>query len=272
MAARAKSAAALSWVAVPASAAAVVVAMLAAAAVTAVWPRRHWWWRRRRKGGGDGGNGGNGGGGGNGGTADNLPMWGGKLYFTAPDGDYFCEAQFVSKNVVMTAAQCLQDEKSGDYYTNIRFVQDLPGGKKKTFESDCAATFTGWSKPGADKWTYDMGMVLLTEELQVGWMGFVWNYDKIGPFGYVNKADRVVPASGKLAGQKGIVQMTPKGGAKDMLGGAAWMTALKDDKGQLRTAFSLLSFTNPKQPGSFFGPYFDDKIKTLFDYAQNGCQ
>ena len=26
-----------------------------------------------------------------------LPMWGGKLYFTAPEGDYVCAAQFVSR-------------------------------------------------------------------------------------------------------------------------------------------------------------------------------
>ena len=58
-------------------------------------------------------------------------MWGGKLYFTTPDGDYVCAAQFVSKNVVLTAAQCLQDDKSGDYYDNMQFVQELPGRQEE---------------------------------------------------------------------------------------------------------------------------------------------
>ena len=107
----------------------------------------------------------------------------------------------------------------------------------------------------------------LTAESQVGWMGLVWNWNPSA-----RSATSTIPAtscrpSGKLAGEKGIAQMTRKGGAKDMLGGAAWMTAPKDDEAQLQHAFSLLSFTYEDQPGVFFGPYFDDKIKTLFDYA-----
>ena len=47
-------------------------------------------------------------------------------------------------------------------------MQELPGGKKKVFEFRCAATFSGWAKPGDEKWTYDMGMVLLTEGLAGG--------------------------------------------------------------------------------------------------------
>ena len=88
----------------------------------------------------------------------------------------------------------------------------------------------------------------------------------------MTKNDQIVTASGKLAGAKNIVQMTPDGGGKDMMSGGAWMTALKADKGQLQTAFSLLSFTDPSQPGSYFGPYFDDKVNTLFNYAEGGCK
>ena len=76
----------------------------------------------------------------------------------------------------MTAAQCLQDDTTGDYYKNLQFVQELPGGKEHIFDAECAATFNGWTQPGDEKWTYDMGMVLLNETSPEGWMGMAWNW------------------------------------------------------------------------------------------------
>ena len=243
---------------------------------------------------GGGGGGGTGGGSGNGGTGGtgtigspgtigsgsggggtaNQAMWAGKLYFTAPDGDYWCEAQFVSDNVVMTAAQCLQDGKTGDYFTNLRFVQELPGGQNNAFDVQCPATFKGWAQPNQDRWTYDIGMVLVKGHAPQGAVNVMWGYQSIdqSAFGYVTDKDSVKKVAGKLSGSNGIVQMTPTGGAEDMPTGAAWMTATQNDKGQLGTVFSLRSFTDPTMPGVYFGPYFDDKIKTIFDYTSNGCQ
>ena len=225
--------------------------------------------------GGDNGNGGGvagGGDNGGGGAAADQPPLGGKLYFTTPDGDFVCAAQFVSKRVILTAAQCLQDDKSGAYYENLRFVQQLPGGKEKTFDTDCSATFDGWTQPGDERWTYDMGMVLLNEDSPNGWMGLTWNWKSIGKFGFVDETGQVAPAAGSISVQKGIVQIKRRGGGNDPLGGAGWLTATKDDNGQLQHTFSLESFTYKNQPGVSYGPYFDDRIKTLFDYTENGCQ
>ena len=197
---------------------------------------------------------------------------GGKLYFTTPDGDFVCAAQFVSKRVIMTAAQCLQDEKSGAYYENLKFVQQLPGGKEKEFDTECSATFDGWTQPGDERWTYDMGMVLLNEDSPNGWMGLTWNWKSIGKFGFVDESGQVVPAKGSISVKNGIVQMKRRGGGNDPLGGAGWITATEEDKGELQHSFSLESFTYKNEPGVAYGPYFDDRIKTLFDYAENGCQ
>lgn len=223
-------------------------------------------------GGGGGDIGGGGGSGGGGGGVANLPLWGGKLYFSTPDGDYVCAAQFVSKNVILTAAQCLQDDRSGQYFQNLQFVQTIPGGKERVFDTECAATFQGWTQPGDEKWTYDMGMVLLKGTSPNGWMGLTWNWKSLSGLGYVGEDGRVTAASGSVSLQKGIVQITRSSGGKDPLGGAAWMTATQDDNGQLQHSFTLESFTFKDQPGVTYGPYFDDRIKTLFDYTQNGCQ
>ena len=37
--------------------------------------------------------------------------WAGKLFFETPDGDYVCSAQFISPNVVLTAAHCVRDAR-----------------------------------------------------------------------------------------------------------------------------------------------------------------
>ena len=66
--------------------------------------------------------------------------------------------------------------------------------------------------------------------------------------------------------------MKRDGGGEGPPGGAAWVTATEDDNGHLQHAFGLESFTYEDQPGVSYGPYFDDRIKTLFDYTSNGCQ
>ena len=220
--------------------------------------------------GGDGGLGGGGGGGG-GGIVKGLPMWGGTFYYTKPEGDYICTAQFVSKNVILTAAFCVQDSETGAYHKNLHFVQKDAKGKENAYDVECAATFDGWSSKGDDKWIYDMSMVLVKGKSKVGWMGFVWDWKSIGPFGFVGPDGYVVASSGSVSAKNGSAQMKASGVDK-LIGGEAWMTATKDDQNKLQHAFGLYAFVRKNQPGSIFGPYFDDKIKKLYDYTQNGCQ
>ena len=45
--------------------------------------------------------------------------WAGKLFYRTPDGDYVCSAQFISPNVILTAAHCVRDSR------HRRLVQGL---------------------------------------------------------------------------------------------------------------------------------------------------
>ena len=105
-----------------------------------------------------------------GGNLYKLPLfWVGKLFYTTPDGDYQCTAQFISPQVILTAAQCVRDSKTGEFYTDFVFALQYRDGKyTKTFSYKCAAANNGWVQPGLERYAYDYATILLDAELTDG--------------------------------------------------------------------------------------------------------
>ena len=63
------------------------------------------------------------------GDVNTVPLvFAGKMFFSKPDGDFMCSAQFISKNVLLTAAHCVRDDKSGDFWKNITFFLQYDKG------------------------------------------------------------------------------------------------------------------------------------------------
>ena len=185
-----------------------------------------------------------------------------------------CGAQFVAARVILTAAQCVRDSDSGDFYDNVSFEVPNGGGNPTAYEQDCSATFNGWVQPGDEKWNYDYAMILLTEDSQDGWFGMAWNFPKnvkFGKLGYVGEDGAAKEIKGTAGIKDGFFQMRRPQGDDGPAGGAGWLTVPKDGN-DLVQIFTVDSFSYTDQPGITYGPYFDEGVKNMLDYVQGGCQ
>jgi hypothetical protein len=217
------------------------------------------------------------------GDVNSMPLvFAGKMFFSKPDGDYMCSAQFISKNVLLTAAHCVRDDKSGDFWTNITFfLQYDKGHASAKYTQSCAATFDSWVQEGADKYLSDFAMILVNDDSKTGWFGTQWDWQgayknatKIGyPVG-ISEGEVIQVLPGPISVSDGIVELrhgdpNEQGGSS----GGAWIGDY-DTKGDAKRnhIISVESFGFDGKPGVDYGPYFDDRVKQLFDYVSNGCQ
>jgi V8-like Glu-specific endopeptidase len=207
-------------------------------------------------------------------------VFAGQLFFKKPDGSYVCSAQFISKRVLLTAAHCVRDDETGDFYDDIVFALQYDKGKYlKAYDYDCAATLNGWVQPGDEKWTYDFAMILVQEDSKSGWFGTTWNWNgfdqatKIGYPGGILNGQVIQVDAGPISVENGIVELR-HGNQADQGGssGGAWIGDYSTAKGDYNHIISVESFGYDGQPGVDYGPYLDDRLKVLWDYVENGCK
>ena len=112
------------------------------------------------------------------GDVNTMPLvFAGKMFFSKPDGDFMCSAQFISKNVLLTAAHCVRDDKSGDFWKNITFFLQYDKGRASAkYTQNCVATFDSWVQEGNDKYLSDFAMILVNEDSKTGWFGTEWDW------------------------------------------------------------------------------------------------
>ncbi len=217
------------------------------------------------------------------GDVNTVPfVFAGKMFFSKPDGDFTCSAQFISKNVVLTAAHCVRDDKSGDFWKNITFfLQYDKGHASAKYTQKCVATFNGWVQEGPEKYLSDFAMYLVDGESKTGWFGTQWdwqgtykNANKIGYPSGVDQGEVMQVVGGPITVGEGLVQMKHGDPNKQQgSSGGAWIGDY-DTKGdpEHNHIISVESFNFADQPGVDYGPYFDDRVKKLYDYVSNGCQ
>jgi hypothetical protein len=217
------------------------------------------------------------------GDVNSVPLiFAGKMFFSKPDGDYMCSAQFISKNVLLTAAHCVRDDKSGDFWQNITFFLQYDKGRSSAkYTQKCVATFNGWVQPGNEKYLSDFAMILVNEDSKTGWFGTQWDwqgaYNKATKIGYpvgISEGEVIQVLPGPISIAEGIVELrhgdpNEQGGSS----GGAWIGDY-DTQGSpdLNHIISVESFGYDGKPGVDYGPYFDSRVKKLFDYVSNGCQ
>ena len=217
------------------------------------------------------------------GNVNSVPLvFAGKMFFSKPDGDFMCSAQFISKNVLLTAAHCVRDDNTGDFWKNITFFLQYDKGRASAkYTQKCAATFNGWVQPGNEKYLSDYAMILVDEPSKTGWFGIEWDWEgkyktatKIGyPVGIAD-GEVIQVLTGPISITDGIVELhhgdpNEQGGSS----GGAWIGDY-DTKGDPKHnhIISVESFGFDGKPGYDYGPYFNDRVKKLFDYVSNGCQ
>jgi Trypsin len=217
------------------------------------------------------------------GNVKNKPLyWAGKLFFTKTDGDYVCSAQFISKNVVLTAAHCVRDSDTGDWHTNFAFALQYENGKySHVYGARCFSTLAGWVSQDDSHWTYDFATILVDSPSETGYFGTRWNwagdYDSLSKIGYptsMEDGEVIQVEHGPVTIQDGIVEMH-HGNMKNQGGssGGAWIGGYNDGSGDDgNRVVSVQSFSYEGVEGYGYGPYLSDSFRKLWQFTENDCK
>lgn len=188
---------------------------------------------------------------------------GGKLFVRRGDRDSVASGQFCGDPALMlTAAHCVCDGSSGQYYEDLVFCKAYANGAYKIYPIRAVCIKKAWY-PNT-QYQYDYSFIItqfpnteyLNYKLQIPGeeitaIGYPLDYES-GK--YMQKVD------GKKGGiDKGIVQMLSnpmEGGAS----GGAWL--------QNNTVVGLNSFLRENHKNEVFGPYLDESFESLFQFAK----
>ena len=211
-------------------------------------------------------------------NVNERPFWnGGKLYFTKPDGDYICTAEFTGQNnILLTAAHCVRDGNTGQFYKNFRFYRAYNGGGGQYVGWTCAMAYYMWYTPPMN-FKYDYAFIHTDRTSGAGWLGWKTQipYNTWTAIGYPQNSGnnqymyKVVGDKGPI--YNGIVQMNNNpfnGGAS----GGAWIGDLTTPYVGGNYAIGLNSFIRQSDPNKMWGPLFDNEWVNLYNKTVNNCQ
>ncbi|MBU4683798.1 hypothetical protein KC222_17450 [Cedecea davisae] len=199
----------------------------------------------------------------------------GKLYFTESDGtEHSCTAQFVGQlNILLTAATCIRDKKTGQYYSNFKFHQAYREGEE-------TAKILGVGAATRDSWVVgdgehsnrkvDYGFIITETESQSGAMGLIAGlpFNDLYAIGYASNYSNskiLQKVQGKLAGVKdGVAAMSGNPFARGA-GGGAWIAELSPGS-QWTGNYVVGNNASHKSddPNTDYGPFYDEGFESLY--------
>ncbi|BFU46287.1 hypothetical protein [Krasilnikovia sp. MM14-A1004] len=207
----------------------------------------------------------------------------GKVYVTVPGGTGQCSASALSsgkRRLVLTAGHCVHAGAGGGWYSNFIFVPGFRQGTEPVgrFVAGNLTARTAWvSSSNSDE---DMAIAIMNNGGiynakvvdTVGGMGLRWNWGyqvAVTILGY--------PATGGFPGDvQYFCQGTTWNGHNQQVrawcnmtqgsSGGPWLQEYNDQTG-LGYSNSVVSHRHDN-PDQMDGPYFDDDIKSLYDYAE----
>lgn len=201
------------------------------------------------------------------------PFWnGGKFFFTKSDGkDYAGSAQFCgSPYIILTAAHCVRDNVTGDYYTNFMFRRAYKNGGGQKVSIKKAVTQAGWVT-GSNIVAYDLdySFMVANKESGAGWLGWQTNipYSSFTAIGYPSNIEK-----GKYMQQFTGQLSTNAGGVVSMLNnpmgpgcsGGAWIGDLTIPHVGGNYAIGLNSYSVSGQTDTEWSPLFDSAFADLY--------
>lgn len=194
----------------------------------------------------------------------------GVLYFTEGDGgEHRCSAQFVAPNVLLTAAHCVRDKETGEYYTNFEFHQGYRKGKEKgIIYGISAATRDSWVVGEGEDTNrkVDYGFIITETETLTSWLGgeIGFKHDNLYAIGYPsNYSDGKIlqKVKGHNAGvEDGVAAMSDNPYGSGASGGA-WIV----DKEDGSYAIGNNASHKHNDANTDYGPYYDHKFESLYD-------
>jgi V8-like Glu-specific endopeptidase len=209
----------------------------------------------------------------------------GKVYFTLPNGQPSgCSASTVGsgkRRLVMTAGHCVHSGAGGQWFSNWQFVPLYRNGAVPfgTFVASRLTARSAWINNSSQD--EDMGIAIMrnggTRGLKVvdtvGGNGLRWNW------GFSVSSMTALGYPSNLGGgesQQYCQSGTWQASAQQIRmwcnmtwgsSGGPWLQEYNDQNG-LGFINSVVSHGDNPGNGQFDGPYFDNDIKSLFDYAE----
>lgn len=208
----------------------------------------------------------------------------GKVYFTTPTGGTAsCSASTVAsgkRRLVMTAGHCVHQGPGGQWYSNWQFVPRYRNGSRPygTFVASSLNTRTAWINSGS--YAEDMGIAIMNNGGiygakvvdTVGGHGLRWNYSYsvyVTALGYPSNlggGESQYYCQGTTwnpGGQQIRMYCNMTYGSS----GGPWLQEYNDTTGY-GYINSVVSHGDNPGNGQFDGPYFDNDIKSLYDFAE----
>jgi hypothetical protein len=240
---------------------------------------------------------------GNTGNPSTAPLkWAGLFYGEAKAGGFVCTAQFIAPRIILTAAHCIQDNLTGEWYDRTKmqfYLQYQNKSYSHRYNVVCAARLNSWIPAvGAnatdqekfiaiqEAYQYDFAMIFLDGESTTGI--FRVALDAAGKYGLADE----IGYPGAILGGKVIQEDNGFLGLRffpanvmalwhfnenmtEGTSGGAWIANPDSNEGpQNNVLVGLTSFGNEKLwPRTTFGPYLrKDYYTKLFGYVSNGCR
>lgn len=208
----------------------------------------------------------------------------GKVYFTLPNGaSASCSGSAVAsgkRRLVMTAGHCVHGGRGGQWYSNWQFVPQYRNGSRPwgTFVAYSLTTRTAWINNSS--YAEDMGIAIMNNGgayglkvvETVGGHGLRWNWGYsvyVTALGYPSNlggGESQYYCQGttwNAGGQQIRMYCNMTYGSS----GGPWLQEYNDQTGY-GFINSVVSHGDNPGNGQFDGPYFDDDIKSLYDFAE----
>jgi hypothetical protein len=204
---------------------------------------------------------------------DKRPYWcGGVIFFSDKNGrNYKGTAEFVGNSrMIMTAAHCVRNGRTGDWYQNFLFVRGYNRGRGQRIALITVGTQDAWV---GSHYEYDYAFGYTQADTETGWLGLQTGmlHEEFQAIGYpenFGEGQVMYAVDGKRGEIKsGIVQMVGNPMGRGCSGGA-WIANLSSEGGASRNlSVGLNSFRYANEPNNMYGPLFTRDTIALYNYV-----